>query len=206
VAEYNSLRPKIKLKTEMSQVQVEFLDLVIIKDMRVEGEMVPLYVRTHQKVMNKYLYLPFSSHHPFHVFYGMIKGELIRYVKTNTYEEDYFAIADKFKHRIAARGFPEQLFYKCLGEVKHSDRQQYLCKKVRPKKHEQSCISLFTQYTQLYASKKVNIRAELRKVVEKHSQSESIRKLFPEGRVPVVFTKGRSLGQLLVSSKHGHDC
>jgi hypothetical protein len=121
-------------------------------------------------------------------------------------KQTIFAIAEKFKHRIAARGFPEQLFYNCLGEVKHSDRQHYLCNLVRPKKHEQSCISLFTQYTQLYASKKVNIRAELRKVVEKHSQSKYINELFPEGRVPVVFTKGRSLGQLLVSSKHGHDC
>jgi hypothetical protein len=79
----------------MSQVQVEFLDLVIIKDMRVEGEKVPIYVRTHQKVMNKYLYLPFSSHHPFHVFKGMIKGELIRYVKTNTYEADYLCYCRK---------------------------------------------------------------------------------------------------------------
>jgi hypothetical protein len=49
----------------MSQVQVEFLDLVTIKVTRVEGEKVPLYVRTHQKIMNMYLYLPSSSHHPF---------------------------------------------------------------------------------------------------------------------------------------------
>jgi hypothetical protein len=117
-------------------------------------------------------------------------------VKTNTCEAYYLAIAEKSKHSVAARGFPEHIFYKCLGEVKHSDRQYYMCNKVRHKKHEQSCISLFNQYTQLYASRKVNIIAELRKVVEKHSQSESTGKLFPEGRVPVVFTQRQITGTI----------
>jgi hypothetical protein len=61
---------------------------------------VPLYVTTYQKAMNKYLYLPYLSHHPYHVFRGIIKGELIRYIKTNTYEEDYISIATSFKQRL----------------------------------------------------------------------------------------------------------
>jgi hypothetical protein len=69
--------------------------------------MVPLYVTTYQKAMNKYLYLPYPSHHPQHVFSGIIKGELIRYVKTNTYEKDYLKIAKQFKQRLLARGYPK---------------------------------------------------------------------------------------------------
>jgi hypothetical protein len=47
----------------------------------------------------------------------------------------------------------------------------------------------------MYASKQVNIRVLLKETLAKHSHCEEVKKLFPEGRIPVVFTKGKSLGQ-----------
>jgi hypothetical protein len=87
-----------------------------------------LYVTTYQKAMNKYLYLPYLSHHPQHVFKGIIKGELIRYTKTNTYKEDYLAIAKSFRNRLVARGYPNRLFTQCFKEIDHSNRN-VICQK-----------------------------------------------------------------------------
>jgi hypothetical protein len=42
--------------------------------------------------------------------------------------------------------------------------------------------------------------------LKKHYHADEVKKLFPDGRISVVFTKGKSLGQNLVSSKHGHEC
>jgi hypothetical protein len=105
-----------------------------------------------------------------------------------------------------ARGYPEGLLMKCYGEVNHGSRQAYLFRTKSSKKHEHSCIPIFTQFTRLYASTQVNIRVLLNETLAKYSHSDEVNKLFPDGRVPVVFTKGKSLGQMLVSSKHGHEC
>jgi hypothetical protein len=74
---YDSIKAHINTKWKLSLHRIEVLDLIIWKDMEVSGDMVPIRITTYQKVMSKFLYLPFASHHHRHVFTGIIIGELI---------------------------------------------------------------------------------------------------------------------------------
>jgi len=56
---------------------IPYLDVYIAKDMSATGDMVPIMFSTYQKPHNKYLYIPFQSHHRSHVFRAFVRGELI---------------------------------------------------------------------------------------------------------------------------------
>ncbi|CAN0198137.1 unnamed protein product, partial [Discosporangium mesarthrocarpum] len=74
---YDSLNLKLTIETSYSQM--DMLDLAIFKGPRFLSSGI-LDIRTHQKTMNKYLYLPSRSAHPLYSKTGFIKAELKRYV------------------------------------------------------------------------------------------------------------------------------
>jgi hypothetical protein len=86
----NSTLPNIKITHTYSQFQVDMLDLVIYKCAEdawgVPNGSVRLKVRTHQKALNKYLYIPYTSFHHRGMFKSFIYAEFIRYVVTNSDE------------------------------------------------------------------------------------------------------------------------
>jgi hypothetical protein len=201
---YQSMRPRINLKWMVSKHTINFMDLVIAKDMAVPGDTVPLVITTFQKVMNKYLYLPFTSHHPKHVFAGVIIGELIRYVVTNTKECDYIRMAMLFKDRLSRRGYPTSLFEKCAAKVCFSKRAEYLYGSNNKSESTVYTTAFYTQYSLMHKARNVNVKLLLNEVLAKHCHDPKVHKLFPDGHIPLVYRKGQSLGQLLVSAKHGH--
>ena len=71
----------IEITENVSRKEVEFLDLVIHKERRWFSQGI-LDIRTHQKALNRYMYLPFKSAHPRHSKIGFITAELMRYVRT----------------------------------------------------------------------------------------------------------------------------
>lgn len=86
----NSALDNIKITSQYSRFQVDFQDTVIYK--RMEDAMtsadgtVRLKVNTHQKVANKYLYIPFNSYHHLSMFKRFIIAELMRYAVSNSDE------------------------------------------------------------------------------------------------------------------------
>ena len=48
-----------------------------------------LDTKTFQKQLNLYQYLHFTSNHPKNVFKALIRGECIRYIRTNSTQESY---------------------------------------------------------------------------------------------------------------------
>lgn len=81
---------------------------------------------TYQKPLNIYAYIPEFSSHSWGVFKGFIIGELIRYMRTCSYYEDFNNIRKLFWLRLLARGYkPAMLILlfkndKCLWTNKHS--------------------------------------------------------------------------------------
>jgi hypothetical protein len=84
---------------------------------------VRLKVRTHQKALNKYLYIPYTSFHHRGMFKSFIYAEFIRYVVTNSDEHWYDCMVRKFTHRLLQRGYPLQLIASIANKVSHSCRQ-----------------------------------------------------------------------------------
>ena len=92
-----------------------------------------LDTKTFQKPLNLYQYLHFTSNHPPKVFKALIKGECIRFARTNTLRETFDATVHLFETRLRKRDYPAALISKVTDTVKYRQRQQYLSHGLRPK-------------------------------------------------------------------------
>ena len=102
--------------------------LLVFLDMELFRHSKRLVTRCYQKPTNAYLYLPFRSEHPPHVFVGFIRGELIRYVKRCFLFDDFCTMAALFSTRLRARGYPAAVVrksYRCVS-FRIARREQYL--------------------------------------------------------------------------------
>lgn len=99
---YNQQHPKIKINWNISEQQTDFLDLHITFN---STESI-IETQTHQKLLNKYLYLPPTSYHPKHTQLGFIKGELIRYARLSSNLQKFNNTKQLFQQRLSLRGYP----------------------------------------------------------------------------------------------------
>jgi hypothetical protein len=114
-----SLHPAMKITWNISDSHINFLDVNV--------HVVPhIYVSIYQKPLHKYLYVPFKSYHPLVTKKAFIKAELIRYVRNNSHQEDFFDIARKFFFRLRERGYPPRLLKYLFYQVDFFDRPKYL--------------------------------------------------------------------------------
>ena len=132
----NTFHPNLHFTHEHSTTSVNFLDLTIFK-----GQNFPytntLDLKTFQKPLNLYQYLHYTSSHQNQVYKSIIRGECIRYIRTNTTKESYCATLHMFKQRLLKRGYPGTLIDKVIQTVRYSDRPKYL----QPhQKHQPTCL------------------------------------------------------------------
>ena len=115
LTDLNSFHLSIYFTHQQSSNSVDFLDVTIFKSAGFDYTNL-LDVKTYQKSKNLYQYLHYSSDHPRSVFKGIIRGECIRYLRTNTQESDFNTIVIMFKKRLQQRGYPKKLVDKCTSE------------------------------------------------------------------------------------------
>ena len=136
LADLNSFHPDLRFTHEYSSSAINFLDLTIFK-----GPQFPytniLDTKTYQKPLNLYQYLYFTSTHPKKVFKSIIRGECIRYVRTNTTEETYCATVCAFKQRLRKRGYPSFFTDKIVNTVHYYNRPRYL---TQSQPHQPTCF------------------------------------------------------------------
>ena len=90
----------INITFEKGINSIDFLDLTIF---RANDN---IAFKIFQKPLNNYNYIPMMSHHPVSTLRGFITGELTRYKRYCTFQEDFQSIADLFFNRLLARGYP----------------------------------------------------------------------------------------------------
>ena len=129
----NSFHPNIKFTTSQSENSINFLDLNIYKGSSFQKEK-KLDVSTYQKTNNLYQYLHFHSNHPNHGKNGLIIGEAIRYVRTNSTQCEYLKQIGKFTQRLMSRGYPKRFIEKALKKVDYQRRPCYLQQNISPPK------------------------------------------------------------------------
>lgn len=105
--------------------EIEFLDTVVFKDANFMFTK-QLSFRVHQKVLNRYLYIPYKSCHPKDVLKSWIKTELIRYIRNSSCEAYFLEIQARFAARLRARGYPPSFLRFALKQVQYSDRARLL--------------------------------------------------------------------------------
>ena len=116
----NSCHPTIHFTWTISTESVEFLDIRIYKGSRFRETGI-LNVQTHFKPTNTFQYLHFSSSHPNGVFTGLVKGEAIRFLRSNSSQDNYERTISTFRHHLLCKSFVDPL----LSTVPYSLRNNH---------------------------------------------------------------------------------
>ena len=92
----NSHHPLLKFTYEISDKEMNFLDITLFKGERFEREGI-LDVQTFIKPTNTFQYLERNSAHSPSVFKGIIKGEIIRHLRNTSDCNIFYNAVEKFK-------------------------------------------------------------------------------------------------------------
>jgi len=107
----------------------EFLDIELL---RIPGIGLRVcHTRLFRKLMNRHLYIPWSSAHPLHVKKGFVKAELTRFAILCS-KVEYFADARKeFYGNLRRRGYPSETLVEWFKQVQYDNRAVLLAPKQR---------------------------------------------------------------------------
>jgi hypothetical protein len=196
IASLQSELPNIRITHSYSQVCLEYMDLVIYKSGPAGTHVQHLRVRTHQKPLNKYLYIPWHSYHHPGMFRSFMHAELIRYVVTNSDAVWFDCMVAKFTHRLRERGYPLASIQAAVSRVSFADRAAYLAAATaidRQSAASPGVLPLVVPFSRDVSVMRLPalLRAELMRNPEATA-------LLPTEQVFVCFTKNTNLGSTLV--------
>ena len=110
---------------EISDKEINFLDTIVYKGKRFDNQGI-LDICTHFKPTESFQYTHFSSFNPHGVTKGLIKGEALRLLRTNSSAKSFFENTYNFKKRLRARVYPHNLIEKIHSDVKFTERKSAL--------------------------------------------------------------------------------
>jgi hypothetical protein len=199
---FNNLHPNIKIDFNFSIKSVVFLDLNIYINPNFPNK---LQVSCFQKLMNKYLYLPFTSYHNDSLKQNFIRGELIRYLRNCSEEENFKAIKIAFFGRLRARGYPSEFLLPIFLKIQFEDRKLFLSPKLEIKQQfsesqpiliqEKNPISENAQLHQFFRSH------WFQRIIPVSDQSEEATFLRKLSRPRILTKYPPNLRQLLIRSE-----
>ena len=192
IEQANSHHPTIKFTAEISDIETTFLDTVIYKGERFKGQSI-LDIKTHFKPTETFQYTHFTSCHPPSVKIGFVKGEALRILRTNSSKATFEENISKFKKRLLARGYPNNLIEKILSETKFTGRVSAL---KQDKQTQKEILPFVTQYQPSVP----NIKQALLKEWHLIQNQPLLRQIFKEPPI-ISFKKGKSLKDTLVKAK-----
>lgn len=144
---FQSMEKSIRLEFTTSKQEVTFLDIVFFKGPQFHATGI-LDTKTHQKQLNKYLYIPYSSSHTLSSKKGFITSELRRYIRNTSSIHDYIQLKVEFFKRLRARGYPSSLLSQLFSTVRYSERDQLLLPSIK-KTHSNHEVYFTTELTPL---------------------------------------------------------
>lgn len=190
----NNIHPTLKFKFDMSHTQGIFLDTIVFKGKRFQSENI-LDFKPYVKPSEKFQYIHRQSSHPKSVFSGLIKGELIRFVRTATNQEDYHKRAKLFKDKLMLRGYSAKEFDVAFKTVHHGNRNIYLEEKVKTCRENAPLV-----FTTTYNPHLRGFSRALSRNWEMISKNNKINKIFP--RKPLIaYRRGTNLQDSLVKAR-----
>lgn len=113
----NSIHSNIIVDWNYSTATMNYLDINLFF-----GHNYCLQYQVHQKLLNRYLYIPWSSYHRKSQLTAFIRGELIRYRRLSSCEHKFNEVRTLFVRRLRARGYPAMVIHKVLKNVKYNER------------------------------------------------------------------------------------
>ena len=99
---YNALHEDINIEWSPPSTEAEFLDLHLTYDPSLRR----ILSKTHQKILNAYLYIPYKSFHTPAMKLSFIRAELERYARNSSTIEAFLVTRTLFWARLRKRGYP----------------------------------------------------------------------------------------------------
>ena len=121
----NRAHHTLRFTWSISESHVEFLDLNIFKGPRF-NDTNHLDLSTHFKKTNTFHYLHYSSSHPRSVFRGLVKGEAIRFLRSNTHAPTFTDTKKSLRSHLLSRGYPKAFIHSILDSVTYALRHKYI--------------------------------------------------------------------------------
>jgi hypothetical protein len=122
----NQLHPKLKFEFSTHPTEAIFLDLNIHKGERFHGEEGIFDLKVHQKSMNLYLYIPYTSFHTDDSKRSFIQTELMRYIRNSSNQGYYNELKHTFYTRLRDRGYPHTFLEPIFNSIHYVDRKYFL--------------------------------------------------------------------------------
>ena len=123
----NKMHPTVNFTSEVSggpEARAVFLDVEVRRGPpATDGS---LWTVVHRKALNRFLYIPYQSYHPPGVTKGLVRGELIRFVRICSFEADFDRLKEGFLEALHARGYPLETIRKHAKTVSFGDRSKFL--------------------------------------------------------------------------------
>ena len=134
LADINKIHPTIKFTAECNSDQATFLDVTAYKGERFKETGV-LDVKTYIKPTNKQLYVHATSYHPKGTGKGIVIGEALRYLRTNSDEANFRQCIANHKKVLKSRGYKPTTTNKLLEPITFGMRETALAP--NPKRFKQ---------------------------------------------------------------------
>ena len=192
IEQANSYHPTIKFTAEISNAETTFLDTVVYKGNRFHHQSI-LDIKTHFKPTETFQYTHFSSSHPPGVKKGFVKGEALRLLRTNSSKTTFEDNIKKFKSRLLARGYSNNLIEEILSDVKFTERSSALKQKDNT---PEQLLPFVTQYQPSVPNLKHVLMGKWHLI----QNQPLLREIFKEPPL-ISFKKGKSLNDMLVRAK-----
>ncbi|XP_073237462.1 uncharacterized protein [Porites lutea] len=192
IALANRHHPSIKFTAELSDKEINFLDTTVYKGERFHNQGM-LDIRTHFKPTETFQYTHFSSCNPHGVRKGLIKGEALRLLRTNSSAKSFYANIYNFKKRLRARGYPHNLIEKITSEVKFTERKSALQKNNEVRK---KILPFVTTYHPALPNLKNILMSKWHLIQDQ----PLLREIYNEPPI-ISYKRAKSLGDILVRAK-----
>lgn len=190
----NQLHPTLKFKYNISRTHGVFLDTIVFKGKRFNTENI-LDFKPYVKPSEKFQYIHRQSSHPKAVFQGLIKGELMRFVRTATNLEDYMNRAELFKQKLMIRGYSAIEFNSAFEQVHHHQRNTYLEERDTKKYAQMPLVFTTTYNPHLHGFQRA-----LTRNWDIITKSDYLTKIFPR-KPTIAFRRNKNLSDTLVRAR-----
>ena len=145
MVDINGIHHTIKFTSECSTDQVTFLDTTVYKGERFQQSGV-LDIKTYIKPTIKQLYVHATSYHPKGTGKGIVIGEALRYLRTNSDEMNFHQSIAKHKQILKGRGYNPSVTNRLLEPITFDERQTTLVPRPSGPKGANPPLTFVTTY------------------------------------------------------------
>ena len=186
----------LNLTLEGAGDSATFMDIEFYKGERFKAVGI-LDSKTYTKPISKFLYLHGKSNHPEHTFKGLVKGELIRFLRNTSSEKVWNEQVKFLFSKLSERGYTAKWLRQAFQVIKFKDRLKYLQEGTPKARIPEAYIK--TGYHHRFKKRWKGLHKWL--TVRCRTGTYDIRRLVERWPAMIINTRGSTIANKAISAK-----